>query len=49
MERDPPLPVARRFLHLSHESQLYSVEYGEQGGFHERLDDRVPYVELAAL
>ena len=48
-ENDPLLPVARRFLHIPYHSRLYSVCWPEDGDWHNRLDGRVPYVEIAAL
>lgn len=46
-ERDELLPIARRMRHIAYRSRLYSVHWDDQ--FHDRLDDRVPYVEIAAL
>jgi len=47
--RDPLLSVARRYAHLTYHSRLYTVCWEEGGLFHERLDNRIPYVEIAAL
>jgi len=46
---DPLLPVARRYRHIAYRSRLYTVCWQDGGNFHERLDGRVPYVEVAAL
>jgi hypothetical protein len=48
-ETDPLLAVARRFLHLAYRSTLYTACWREKGGFHDRLDGRIPYVEIATL
>ncbi|HEX9926493.1 MAG TPA: hypothetical protein VGD99_27840 [Anaerolineae bacterium] len=47
--RDPLLPVARRYAHIPYYSRLYSVCWKDEMSFHEELDDRLPYVEIAAL
>jgi hypothetical protein len=47
--RDPLLPVAQRRPHVAYESRLYSVCLPGEEEFHEQLDDRIPYVELATL
>lgn len=47
--RDPLLTVAREYAHITYHSRLYTVCWKEGGQFHERLDDRIPYVEIAAL
>ena len=47
--RDPLLPVARRYRHITYRSTLYTVCWEDGGDFHRRLDDRVPHVEIAAL
>lgn len=47
--RDPLLPAARRFLHIPYYSRLYTVCWEDGVGFHEGLDHRIPYVEIAAL
>ncbi len=48
-ERDPLLAVARRYAHITYRSTLYTVCWEEGGSFHDRLDDRVAYVEVATL
>jgi hypothetical protein len=47
--RDPLLPVARRYGHISYYSRLYTVCWKNEEYFHEKLDDHIPYVEIAAL
>jgi hypothetical protein len=47
--RDPLLDVARKYAHITYRSRLYAVDWEEGGQFYERLDDRIPYVEIAAL
>lgn len=47
--RDPLLPVAKRYAHIAYLSRVYTVCWDRQGEFHARLDQRVPYVEIAAL
>lgn len=47
--RDPLLPVAQRRPHITYESRLYTVTMPGEEQFHEQLDDRIPYVELATL
>ncbi len=48
-ERDPLLAVARRTWHIPYYSRLYTVCWAEEAAFHDKLDGRVPYVEIAAL
>jgi hypothetical protein len=47
--RDPLLSVARTYAHIPYHSTLYTACWEDGGDFHERLDDRVPYAEVAAL
>jgi hypothetical protein len=53
--RDPLLPVAREYPHIAYYSRLYTVGWDDQdnggngGSFHDRLDARVPHVEIATL
>lgn len=47
--RDSLLAVAQRQPHIAYESRLYSVCLPGEEDFHEQLDDRIPYVELATL
>jgi len=48
-ERDPLLTVARRYSHIAYHSRLFLADFEHGGQFHEQLDGRVPYVEIAAL
>jgi hypothetical protein len=47
--RDPLLPVAQRFKHISYPSRLYLAEWTEGETFHEQLDDRPVYADIATL
>lgn len=46
---DPLLAVAQRYLHLTYHSRLYTVCWQDGADFHQKLDGRIPYIELAAL
>jgi hypothetical protein len=46
---DPLLAVARRYGHIPYYSRLYTVCWPGEEGFHHKLDQRVPYVEIATL
>jgi hypothetical protein len=48
-ERDPFLTVARQYLHIPYRSRLYTVCWPGEENFHEQLDGRIPYVEIAML
>jgi hypothetical protein len=48
-ENDPLLAVARRHFHIPYRSQLYIVCWDEENSWPWRLDNRIPYVEIAAL
>jgi len=48
-ERDPLLRVARGYSHIAYPSRLFLADFEDGGRFHEQLDGRVPYVEIAAL
>jgi hypothetical protein len=48
-ERDPLLPVAQERPHIAYHSTLYTACWEDATDFHEQLDDRVPYIEIAAL
>ena len=48
-ESDPLLPVARRFLHIPYYSTIYTVCWPGDETFHDKLDGRPPYLELATL
>lgn len=47
--RDPLLPVAREYKHISYPSRLYLAEWPDGGDFHEQLDNRPVYVDIATL
>lgn len=47
--RDPLLAVARSYAHIPYYSRLYTVCWPDDLGFHEKLDQRIPYVEIATL
>lgn len=47
--RDPLLLPAKRYAHIPYYSRLYTVCWQDGLSFHEKLDQRVPYVEIAAL
>ena len=47
--RDPLYPVAARFAHIPYTSTIYTVGWPENAAFHDQLDGRVPYLELATL
>ncbi len=47
--RDPLLSVARRRRHVAYQGRLYTVCWEEERSFHERLDDRIPYLEAGTL
>lgn len=49
-ERDPLLKVARQYPHIAYPSRVFIAGWAETfEEFYEQLDDRVPYVEIAAL
>ena len=47
--RDPLLSVAKLYPHILYPSRLYTVCWDDEGEFHARLDERIPYIEIAAL
>ena len=47
--RDPLLPVAKKYAHVSYPSRLYLAEWPDGGHFHEQLDHRPAYVDIATL
>jgi hypothetical protein len=47
--RDPLLAVARSYAHIPYYSRLYTVCWPDDRRFHEKLDQRIPYVEIATL
>lgn len=48
---DPLMQVARRYPHIAYDSRLYTVNWDDepQPALYERLDGRLPAVEIAAL
>ena len=46
---DPLLQVAKLYPHIAYPARLYTVCFDAAGEFHERLDGRIPYVEIATL
>jgi hypothetical protein len=46
-ERDPLLPLARGYAHIAYPSRLYLASWNED--LYERLDQRIPYLEIATL
>jgi len=46
---DPLLQVASQYAHIPYYSRLYTVCWEDEVSFHEKLDQRVPYLEIAAL
>ncbi len=48
-EPDPLLAVARQYAHIPYYSKLYTVCWKDEVNFHEKLDQRIPYVEIATL
>jgi hypothetical protein len=47
--RDPLFGAARRWKHIAYPSRLYLAEWPEGGNFHEQLDDRPAYADIATL
>ncbi|MCK6626608.1 MAG: hypothetical protein L6R45_15700 [Anaerolineae bacterium] len=47
--RDPLLDVARSYAHIPYYSRLYTVCWPDDQRFHKKLDQRIPYVEIATL
>jgi len=47
--RDPLLPVAKKYAHVLYASRLYLAEWPDGGHFHEQLDHRPVYVDIATL
>jgi hypothetical protein len=48
-ERDPLLPVLRRYRHFAYDSRLYVACWDDGEACFKALDERVPYLELGAL
>jgi hypothetical protein len=47
--RDPLLAIARSYRHFSYPSRLYLASWCNRGPFHEQLDQRPAYVDVATL
>lgn len=47
--RDPLLPIAARWRHLTYRSSLYTVSWDDGGEFHDRPDGRIAHVEIASF
>ena len=47
--RDPLLPIAKKYPHFLYASRLYLAEWPDGGHFHEQLDRRPAYVDIATL
>ena len=48
-ESDPLLVVARVFRHVAYPAGLYTVSWDDGSDFHDQIDERPRYLELAAL
>ena len=48
-KQDPLLPVAYEYPHIAYHSRLYLACWKDGKGFLDRLDGRIPYIEIAAL
>lgn len=48
-ETDPLLPVAQKYQHIAYHSRLYVGYWDDADPFYETLDNRIPYIEIAAL
>jgi hypothetical protein len=46
---DPLLPTARKYHHVLYPSRLYLAEWPDGGRFHEQLERRATYVDIATL
>jgi hypothetical protein len=47
--RDPLLPIAKKYAHVLYASRLYLAEWPDGGHFHEHLDHRAAYLDIATL
>jgi hypothetical protein len=47
--KDLLLPIARKYTHVLYPSHLYLAEWPDGGHFHERLERRATYVDIATL
>ncbi|MBN1579230.1 MAG: hypothetical protein JXA89_00910 [Anaerolineae bacterium] len=48
-ENDPLRSVAREYAHITYHSRLFLAYWEDRDRLCEQLDDRVPYIEIAAL
>jgi hypothetical protein len=48
-DNDPLLAMARRYWHIPYRSRIYAVCWEEDRQWINHLDDRIPYIEIAAL
>lgn len=48
-ESDPLLAVARSFPHVAYPAGVYTVSWDGEEAFHDRLDDRPRYLDIATL
>ena len=48
-ERDPLLAVAKEFRHMTYPARMYVVDWGGPHEIRSRLEERIPYLELATL
>ncbi|RMH68837.1 MAG: hypothetical protein D6675_14770 [Gemmatimonadetes bacterium] len=46
--RDPLFALARKWRHIPYYSHLYTVTWNDGAPFHEQLDSRPPYLDIAA-
>jgi len=47
--RDPLLPIGQKYAHVLYASRLYLAEWPDGGHFHEQLDHRPAYVDIATF
>jgi len=48
-EADPLLSVSERMPHISYASDVYTVSWDGEEGFHERVGRGIPHLELSGL
>jgi hypothetical protein len=48
-ESDPLLPEARTFRHVAYPAGIFTVAWDDGNDFHDRLDARPRYLEIASL
>jgi hypothetical protein len=49
MEHDPLLRAALTYPHITYRSRLYTVTWEKDGAFHDKVDQRIPHIEIACL